>query len=122
LVADTDVISAFWSGTMCHTLVHELSRDQPNTTKELLDIATRHAFGKEVVEAAFALGNGKTVPGGHQAMSSKATGKGAKKGIKAGKKGQKRHPRRVVVATSGNNDARKQMTSMRSMLQPLNTI
>jgi hypothetical protein len=107
---------------MCRTLVHELSRDQLNTTKEMLDIATRHAFGKEAVGAAFALGNGKTVPSGHQAMSSKATSKGAKKGIKASKKGQKRHPQRVAVATSGNNNARKQMTSMRSMLQPLNTI
>jgi hypothetical protein len=26
-VADTDVISAFWSNTTCRTLVHELSRD-----------------------------------------------------------------------------------------------
>jgi hypothetical protein len=49
---------------MCHTLVHELSRDQPNTMKELLGIATRHAFGKEAVGAAFALGNGKTIPSG----------------------------------------------------------
>jgi hypothetical protein len=39
-VADADVISVFWSGTTCCTLVHEPRHDQPNTTKELLDIAT----------------------------------------------------------------------------------
>jgi hypothetical protein len=29
--------------------VHELGRDQPKTTKEMLDIATRRAFGEEAV-------------------------------------------------------------------------
>jgi hypothetical protein len=41
-VANTDVISAFWDSTTCRTLVHELSREQTKTTKELLDIATQH--------------------------------------------------------------------------------
>jgi hypothetical protein len=35
------------------TLVHELERDQPKTMKELLNIATRHTFGEEVVGAVF---------------------------------------------------------------------
>jgi hypothetical protein len=48
-VADADIILAFWDGTMCRSLVHELSREQPKTTKELLDIATRHASGEEAV-------------------------------------------------------------------------
>jgi hypothetical protein len=48
-VADTDVILAFWDGTICHTLVHELNREQPKTTKELLDIATQHAYSEEAV-------------------------------------------------------------------------
>jgi hypothetical protein len=52
-VTDADVILAFWCGTTCGTLVHELSHDQPNTTRELLDIATRHASGEEVVGDAF---------------------------------------------------------------------
>jgi hypothetical protein len=39
-VVDADVISVFWHGTTCHTLVHELGREQPRTTKELLDIVT----------------------------------------------------------------------------------
>jgi hypothetical protein len=58
-VADADVILAFWSDTTCHTLVHVLICDQPKTTKELLDIATRHASVEEAVGDAFvlALGN-----------------------------------------------------------------
>jgi hypothetical protein len=39
-VADGNVILAFWDGTMCHTLVHEFGRKQPETVKELLEIAT----------------------------------------------------------------------------------
>jgi hypothetical protein len=42
--------------------VHELSLDQPNTTKELLDIATRHASGEEAVGAILVLENGKRSP------------------------------------------------------------
>jgi hypothetical protein len=43
--------------------VHEFSHDQLNTTKELLNIATRHAYSEEVVGAAFVLGDWKMVPG-----------------------------------------------------------
>jgi hypothetical protein len=39
-VADADIISAFWDGTTCRSLVHELDREQPKTTKVFLDIAT----------------------------------------------------------------------------------
>jgi hypothetical protein len=39
-VADADVISIFWFDTTCQTLLHELNRNQPNTTKELPDITT----------------------------------------------------------------------------------
>jgi hypothetical protein len=46
-VVDTDIISAFWDGTTCCTLVHELDLEQP--TKEMLDIATQHTSGKEAV-------------------------------------------------------------------------
>jgi hypothetical protein len=68
-VADADIASAFWDGIMCHSLVHELSREQPKTTKELLNIATRHASGEEAVGANFtlakegvAIGGGQTAP------------------------------------------------------------
>jgi hypothetical protein len=43
MIYDADVISTFWSDTNCQTLVHELGRDQLKTTKEILDIATRHS-------------------------------------------------------------------------------
>jgi hypothetical protein len=61
-VTDTDIISVFWSGTTCRTLVHVLGLYQPKTTKELLDIATWHASGEEAVGATFVLGNAKTAP------------------------------------------------------------
>jgi hypothetical protein len=55
-------MSAFWSGTNCHTLVHELGHDQPKTLKDLLDIATRHASGEEVVWAVFFKISGQATP------------------------------------------------------------
>jgi hypothetical protein len=91
-VADADVISVFWSDTTCHTLVHKLDRDQLNTMKDLLDIATRHTSGEEAVGAAFILGNVKASAGGSRVALSKATTKSARKGTKSGKKGQKWHP------------------------------
>jgi hypothetical protein len=67
--------------------VLELSHDQRNTRKELLDITTQHAFGEETVGAVFVLGNGKMLPDSSRVAPSKATGKGAKKGVKGNKKG-----------------------------------
>ena len=58
-VADADVIGAFLSGTTCESLVHKLGRKGPRTTKELLDIATSHASGEEVVGAIFDCSDGK---------------------------------------------------------------
>jgi hypothetical protein len=43
-------------------MVHELDRDQPKTTKELVDITTRHASGEEAVRAIFVQGDGKVAP------------------------------------------------------------
>jgi hypothetical protein len=56
-----------------------------NTTKELLDITTRHISGVEAIRAAFVVGSGETVPGGSWTTLSKASSKGTKDG----KKGQK---------------------------------
>jgi hypothetical protein len=86
-VVDADVISAFWHGTTCHTLVHELGREQPRTTKELLDIVTRHASGEEAVGAAFVLGNAAAAVDGGRTPPTKATTKGTRKGAKGGRKG-----------------------------------
>ena len=44
---------AFLSRTTCESLVHKLGRKGPQTTKELLDIATSHASGEEAVRAIF---------------------------------------------------------------------
>jgi hypothetical protein len=67
-----------------------------NTTKELLDIATQHVSGKEVIGAFFYLGDGKTVPGSSGAAPSKVIGKGTK----GGRNGPKWCPQRVAVTTS----------------------
>jgi hypothetical protein len=58
-VADADVILLFWDSMTCRTLVHEVSREQPKTTKELLGITTQHTSGEEVVGAAFVLANAR---------------------------------------------------------------
>ena len=47
------MIGAFLSRTTCESLVHKLGRKGPQTTKELLDIATSHASEEEVVRAIF---------------------------------------------------------------------
>jgi hypothetical protein len=88
--------------------VHELRCDQLNTTKELLDIATWHTSGEEAVGAAYILGYEKTAASGSWTAPSKATIKGARKGAKGKKKGLKRHPRWVVVATSSNDDDKEE--------------
>ena len=47
------------SGTTCESLVHKLGCKGPQTTKELLNIATSHASGEEAVGAIFDRPNGK---------------------------------------------------------------
>jgi hypothetical protein len=78
-VADADVVSAFSDGMTCCTLVDELGREQPKTTKELLATATRHASSKEAVGAAFILGNAGAAANGGRATPTKATIKGTRK-------------------------------------------
>ena len=58
-VVDTDVISAFLSGTTCESLIHKLGCLKPHTTRDLLDIATNHASGEETVGAVFYGGQDK---------------------------------------------------------------
>ena len=52
-VTDVDVIGVFLSGTTYESLVHKLGHKGPQTTKELLNVATSHALGKEAVGAIF---------------------------------------------------------------------
>jgi hypothetical protein len=86
------VIFAFWDSTTCGTLVHELGREQPKTTKALLNIATQHACSEEVVGVAFVLGNAAAAIDGGRTAPTMATTKGARKGAKGGRMGQKRPP------------------------------
>jgi hypothetical protein len=91
-IYDVDGISAFWSGTTYRTLVQELSREQPKTTKELLDITTRHASIKEAVRAVFVQSSRKVAPGSGQGTSTTTTDNGTKRGIKSDRKGPRRWP------------------------------
>jgi hypothetical protein len=43
------VINAFIYGTTCEALIHTLGCETPRTMRELLDIATQYAIGKEAV-------------------------------------------------------------------------
>jgi hypothetical protein len=52
-VTDSDVIGAFLAGTTCRDLVCKLGRKTPTHTSELMDVATKFAFGQEAVEAIF---------------------------------------------------------------------
>ena len=54
-----DVISAFLSGTTYESLIHKLGCLKPHTTRDLLDVATNHASGEEVVGAVFNGGQDK---------------------------------------------------------------
>jgi hypothetical protein len=58
-VADADIIGTFLSGTTYKSLVHKLGCKRLRITKELLDIATSHALGEEVVRAIFDRPRGK---------------------------------------------------------------
>jgi hypothetical protein len=72
--------------------VHELGCDQSKTTKELLDIATRHASGEEVVRAIFIQGDGKGVPASSQGALPKAVVISTKRSSKGSKRGPNQHP------------------------------
>jgi hypothetical protein len=61
-ICDANVISVFWSRMNCRTLVHDLNRDQPKTTKELLNIATKYASSEEAVGVVFVHGVAKAAP------------------------------------------------------------
>jgi hypothetical protein len=99
-ICDADVISPFWSDTSYRTLVHELGRDHPKTTKELFDITTQHASGEEAIRAVFIQGNGKAVPVDSQGSPRKTASKGAKRSTKGSKRGPKWRPQWIAVTTS----------------------
>ena len=55
-VVDVDVISAFLSRMTYESLIHNLGCLKPRSTHDLLDVATNHASGEEVVGAVFNIG------------------------------------------------------------------
>ena len=57
-VIDADVISAF-SRTNNEYMIHKLGCLKPCSTRDLLDVATNHAFGEEAVGAVFNGGQDK---------------------------------------------------------------
>jgi hypothetical protein len=95
------------------TLQHELGRDQLKATKELVDIATRHAFGEEAIGLVFVQGDGKMVPSGNRGAPPNATVKCTKRSAKGRKKGQKRCPNESQLLPAAMT--RKRMALMRSM-------
>jgi hypothetical protein len=106
-ICDANIISVFWSGMNYWTLVHELGCVQPKTMKELLDIATRHNLGEEVVSAIFIRGSGKVALSDGRGVPPKTTDKGVKRGATSNKRGLKRRPQRVTDTTicdEGDND------------------
>jgi hypothetical protein len=103
-VVDANIISAFWDGSTCLSLVHEPSREQPKTTKALLDIVTQHTLGEEAVGAAFTLVNKGAAAGSGRMAPTSTTVKSTQKGAKGRKTGQKRHPRRLALVTNNCNE------------------
>jgi hypothetical protein len=113
-LADTDDILALWSSTMCSTLVHKLGYDKPNTTKELLDIATRHASGEEAVGDAFVLGDGEMAP----AVAEQHHPKLSAKALRVTRRGRSSTPDGSQSLPAAMMMTRKRMTPKRSMSQP----
>jgi hypothetical protein len=66
--------------------VHELGHEQPKTTKELLNIATRHASGKEAV---FVQNSEKAATGSGRGASITAADKGTKGSTMSEKRGSR---------------------------------
>ena len=95
----TVVIGAFLSRTTCESLVHKLGRKGPQTTKELLDIATSHASGEEAVRAIFDHLEGK-------ARRDEGAGEGASN-HSAKRKNKKQRREDSLVAATDRKGGRK---------------
>jgi hypothetical protein len=108
---------------MCHSLLHKLYHEQLKTTKELLDIATRHTSGEEVVGATFVLGNTKATTSASRAAPSKATVKGTRGRVpRVARRGRSDATGMSLLQAMMTATMRKLATPMRSMSQPPNMI
>jgi hypothetical protein len=90
-ITNADVNGVFLSGTTYEFLVHKLGRKSPQTTKELLDMATSHASGEEAVGAIFDRAEGK-------AKLDESAGEGASN--RPGKKKNKKNNEGSLMATA----------------------
>jgi hypothetical protein len=79
----------------CRTLVHELGCKQPKTMKELLDITTWHAFGKEVLGVDFVMSSRKTALGDGRGAPTIAANKGRRRASEAIRGGQSCGPKEL---------------------------
>jgi hypothetical protein len=126
-IYDADIISAFWSGTNCQTLVHELSRDQSKTMKELIDITTRHASSEEAIRAIFIQNSEIAAPDGGQG-APQDNRQGSEEGHEKRQKGAKAvalaSPSESwsLPATTRVTMTRMLVTPMRSLLSLLSAI
>jgi hypothetical protein len=83
-----DVVSAFWDGTMCRSLVHKLGHEQPKPAKKLLDIGSQHASGVEAIGAAFTLAEVGVAASGGPTTPPNITIRGTKRVLRAGRRGK----------------------------------
>jgi hypothetical protein len=103
--------------------VHELDHDQPKTTKELLDIATHHAFGEEAIGAVFIQGNGETLTvarGHHSRLPAKAL-REAPMAVRSDKSDITNRSQ-LLLAVMMMTMARRRTTPLRNMSLPLSAI
>ena len=68
-IREGDVITAFSNGVRSADLIHKIARKDPQTTRQLFDIANGFATGEEAVRSKGGKGNGQDAP-----ESSKAQG------------------------------------------------
>jgi hypothetical protein len=92
-------VHAFFEGTTCRDLVHELGRNLPIDSNKLFDIATSFASGEEAVGAIF---DGKKGKRTDDVPAEGSKSKEPQQKHKRGKKGKK--PRREAREQGRNND------------------
>jgi len=90
-VTHVEVINAFFKGTTCRDLVHELARSRPANTSELFDAATNYAAGEEAVGSIFDDKPNKRKEDAPAEGSNPKSNTPAKK-QKRGRKGKKQPP------------------------------
>ena len=97
-IREGDVITAFSNGVRSADLIHKIARKDPQTTRQLFDIANGFATGEEAVRSKGGKGNGQDAP-----ESSKAQG-----GPQSTQKNRKRKGGNFVAATEAGPQQKQQ--------------